>query len=81
MGKKTTTKADGEKTEAKKAPVSSVSKKRVEVGILHIQSTYNNTKLLLTDEKGNGLAWASSGNLGFKLKNHFRPLTHHRIFW
>ncbi len=66
MGKKTITKANAEQAEVKKPQVSSVSKKRVEIGVLHIQSTYNNTKLLLTDEKGNGLAWASSGNLGFK---------------
>ena len=42
------------------------SKKRVEIGILHVQSTYNNTKLLLTDIKGNAVASASAGSLGFK---------------
>lgn len=42
------------------------AKKKVESGILHIQSTYNNTKLLLTDTKGNAVAWSSSGSLGFK---------------
>ncbi|MEX0932288.1 MAG: 30S ribosomal protein S11 [Parcubacteria group bacterium] len=42
------------------------SKKRVESGILCVESTYNNTKLVLTDEKGNTLAWSSSGSLGFK---------------
>ncbi len=42
------------------------SKKRVESGILFVQSTYNNTKLLLADAKGNALCWSSSGSLGFK---------------
>ena len=43
-----------------------LSKKRADVGALHIQSTFNNTKVLLADAKGNALAWGSSGNLGFK---------------
>src|SRR3989344_1792421 len=41
-------------------------KKRVDSGVLHVVSTYNNTKLTLTDSKGNTLAWSSSGSLGFK---------------
>lgn len=42
------------------------SKRRFETGILCVESTYNNTKLVLTDEKGNTLAWSTSGALGFK---------------
>lgn len=42
------------------------SKKRVEVGILNVESTYNNTKVVLTDEKGGVLAWSTSGALGFR---------------
>ncbi len=42
------------------------SKKRVDVGVLAIESTYNNTKAVLTDTKGNTLSWSSSGALGFK---------------
>lgn len=41
-------------------------KKRVPVGTLYVQSTYNNTKVLLADEKGNAVAWSSSGSLGFR---------------
>lgn len=48
------------------APVVVTSKKRVDSGILFVQSTYNNTKLLLADAKGNALCWSSSGSLGFK---------------
>lgn len=66
MGKKRIVKkGDGETTDAKSS-ASSLSKKRVDVGILSVQSTYNNTKLLLADGKGNALAWSSSGSLGFK---------------
>ena len=42
------------------------SKKHFDSGILYVESTYNNTKLTLTDNKNNTLAWASSGSLGFK---------------
>ena len=42
------------------------SKRRVDSGVLCIESTYNNTKLTLTDQKGGTLAWVSSGSLGFK---------------
>ncbi len=41
------------------------SKRRVENGILYVQSTYNNTILTLTDTKGNTLCFSSSGALGF----------------
>jgi len=47
-----------------KATVS--AKKRVESGILHVQSTYNNTKLMLTDKAGNALMWGSAGGAGFR---------------
>ncbi len=49
------------------APVTSKSsKRRFDSGILCVESTYNNTKLVLTDMKGGTLAWATSGSLGFK---------------
>lgn len=40
--------------------------RRVDSGILCVESTYNNTKLTLTDQKGGTLAWSTSGSLGFK---------------
>lgn len=43
-----------------------LGKKHFDSGILYIESTYNNTKLTLTDNKSNTLAWSSSGGLGFK---------------
>ncbi len=48
------------------ATASKSSKRRVDSGILCVESTYNNTKLVLTDPKGGTLAWSSSGSLGFK---------------
>ena len=58
-------KKEGEAAVAKEAKVKT-SKKRVESGILFVQSTYNNTKVLLADSKGNALAASSAGALGFR---------------
>lgn len=41
-------------------------KKMVQVGIAHIQSTFNNTIVTITDTSGNVIAWSSSGTQGFK---------------
>jgi len=38
----------------------------VEKAIFYIQSSFNNTIITATDEKGQALAWASSGSAGFK---------------
>lgn len=67
MGKKRIVKT-GENTESEKKVevVSAVSKKKVDLGALYVESTYNNTKLVLTDSKGNVLATSSSGSIGFK---------------
>jgi len=51
---------------AKVSATPTSGKKRFESGILYVESTYNNTKLVLTDPKGNTLAWSTSGALGFK---------------
>ena len=67
MGKKRIVKT-GENVESEKkvSEVSAVSKKKVETGTLYVQSTYNNTKIVLTDVKGNVLATSSSGSIGFR---------------
>jgi small subunit ribosomal protein S11 len=41
-------------------------RKNVAYGIAHIKSSFNNTIITITDQQGNTLAWASSGNVGFK---------------
>ncbi|MEE8319773.1 MAG: 30S ribosomal protein S11 [bacterium] len=41
-------------------------KKNVPVGIAHIQATFNNTIITITDPAGNTLTWCSAGSKGFK---------------
>ncbi|MBP2028043.1 small subunit ribosomal protein S11 [Acetoanaerobium pronyense] len=41
-------------------------RKNIEKGQAHIQSTFNNTIITLTDVQGNAISWASAGQLGFK---------------
>ena len=41
-------------------------KKNVQSGIAHIQSTFNNTLITITDVSGNVIAWSSAGVRGFK---------------
>ncbi len=41
-------------------------KKNVQTGIAHIQSTFNNTMITITDVSGNTLCWSSAGGQGFK---------------
>lgn len=41
-------------------------KKNIESGAVHIQSTFNNTIVTITDTQGNAISWASSGGLGFR---------------
>lgn len=67
MGKKRIVTGGATESSTDKSKIVSVSiKKRVEFGILHVQSTYNNTKLMLTDKAGNTLMWGSSGGAGFR---------------
>ncbi|MCP4603412.1 MAG: 30S ribosomal protein S11 [Proteobacteria bacterium] len=41
-------------------------KKNIPSGVAHIQSTFNNTVVTITDPAGNTVAWATSGTIGFK---------------
>lgn len=41
-------------------------RRHVDRGVAHIRSTFNNTIVTITDTQGNTLAWASSGQSGFK---------------
>ena len=54
-------KASGGKKSTKKRV-----RKNVEHGQAHIQASFNNTIVTLTDVQGNALSWASAGGLGFK---------------
>ena len=41
-------------------------RKSVSDGIAHVQATFNNTIITITDRQGNTLSWATSGGAGFK---------------
>tara|TARA_E500000178_G_C17003747_1_gene747063 strand:- start:222 stop:605 length:384 start_codon:yes stop_codon:yes gene_type:complete len=49
-------------TENKKKKV----KKNIPVGVAHVNATFNNTIITITDTKGNTIAWSSAGAEGFK---------------
>lgn len=51
---------------AQRKKSSKKEKKHINVGSAHIQATFNNTIVTITDQNGNVVAWSSSGSLGFK---------------
>jgi small subunit ribosomal protein S11 len=51
---------------AKKTVRKKKVKKNIQTGVAHIQSTFNNTIVTITDVGGNAVAWASAGQQGFK---------------
>ena len=54
------------KVAAKKVIKRRREKKNIEKGVVHIQATFNNTIVTVTDVAGNAISWASAGELGFK---------------
>lgn len=68
MGKKRIVKQEGKgvNKSLKDRALSRVPKKKLVSGVLHVQATYNNTKVVLADKDGNVIMSASSGSLGFK---------------
>jgi len=66
MGKKRIVKKGSSEESIKGAGSKKLSRRKLDKGILYVQSTYNNTKVLLTDTKGNAVISSSSGALGFK---------------
>ncbi len=68
MGKKRIVKQKGSTMDKnlRSRVLSRLPKKKLAKAIVHVQATYNNTKVLVTDEKGNAVMFSSSGSLGFK---------------
>lgn len=68
MGKKRVVKQVGAGLDnaLKARSLSKALKRKISEAILYIESTYNNTKITLTDMSGNVMTWATSGSLGFK---------------
>ena len=60
----------GEKKEAGRKPRKSFKKRGekrvVHHGLAHIQASFNNTVITITDTEGNVIAWSSAGGIGFK---------------
>ncbi len=50
----------------KKTRTKKKEKKNISSGVVHIQSTFNNTIVTITDQTGNVVAWSSAGVQGFK---------------
>ncbi len=68
MGKKRIATQEGQLIDAEKRgrAVARTTKKKVTSAKLSIEATFNNTKAVVSDLKGNVLFWSSSGSLGFK---------------
>ena len=71
MAKSEPTEGAGQEKEAGKRPAKKTFKKRgekriVHHGIAHVQASFNNTVITLTDTEGNVVSWSSAGGIGFK---------------
>jgi len=51
---------------AKKKSFKKKEKRIVHTGVVHVQATFNNTIVTITDQEGGTLAWSSAGSLGFR---------------
>ena len=40
--------------------------KNIATGVAHVNSSFNNTKILISDVQGNAISWSSAGTMGFK---------------
>lgn len=67
MGKKRIVKKEGGAGDAglKARALARSPKRKLDKGVLHVEATYNNTKLTLSDVGGNTIMWSSSGTIGF----------------
>ena len=41
-------------------------RKNISSGVAHVNATFNNTMITITDAQGNAIAWSSAGTMGFK---------------
>jgi small subunit ribosomal protein S11 len=56
----------GSKAAPKKKGGRKRERREVRTGVAHVQATFNNTIVTLTDKSGNVVSWASAGSVGFK---------------
>ena len=52
--------------DTKVARVKRKERKNIAAGVAHVNSTFNNTKILISDVQGNAISWSSAGTMGFK---------------
>src|SRR5947207_11428817 len=50
----------------KKKSFKKKEKRVVHSGLVHVQATFNNTIVTISDQEGNAIAWSSAGSLGFR---------------
>ena len=58
--------AKASKATSKKKSFKKKEKRVVHSGLVHIQATFNNTIVTISDQEGNTLSWSSAGSLGFR---------------
>ena len=49
-----------------KSRVKRREKKNISAGVAHVNATFNNTLVTITDAQGNAISWSSAGSMGFK---------------
>lgn len=65
--------------EAQKEAQKKGKAKKVSKGRAYVHSSYNNTKVTITDESGDVIAWASSGSVGFRGPKKATPYAASRV--
>lgn len=50
----------------KRAAPKRKERKNISAGVAHVNSSFNNTMITITDAQGNAIAWSSAGHMGFK---------------
>jgi small subunit ribosomal protein S11 len=66
MATKKTTTEEIKETAAPAAAPARLPKKKIISGTLHVEATFNNTKVVFSDKSGATIFWSSAGSLGFK---------------
>ncbi len=49
-----------------KARIKRKERKNIATGVAHVNSSFNNTMITISDAQGNAISWSSAGNMGFK---------------
>src|SRR5204863_8062100 len=63
---KTTKPTKATKASSKKKSFKKKEKRVIHSGLVHVQATFNNTIVTISDLEGNTIAWSSAGSLGFR---------------